>query len=61
MGDNMKVKVFDCDHEKDLEECVNGFISNKEVVDIKYQVSITACGEEQLYGFSAMIIYIDKG
>lgn len=61
MGDNMKVKVFDCDHEKDLEESVNGFISNKEVIDIKYQVSITACGEDQLYCFSAMIIYIDKG
>lgn len=61
MGDNMKVKVFDCDHEKDLEECVNEFIANKEIVDIKYQVSITVCGEEQLYCFSAMIIYIDKG
>lgn len=57
----MKVKVFDCDHEKDLEECVNEFIANKEIVDIKYQVSITVCGEEQLYCFSAMIIYIDKG
>lgn len=60
-GDNMKVKVFDCDHEKDLEECVNDFISNKEIVDIKYQVAIETCGEEQLYCFSAMIIYIDKG
>lgn len=57
----MKVKVFDCDHEKDLEECVNEFILNKEVMDIKYQVSIATCGEEQLYCFSAMIIYIDKG
>ncbi len=57
----MKVKVFDCDHEKDLEECVNDFIASKEIVDIKYQVSITVCGEEQLYCFSAMIIYIDKG
>lgn len=57
----MKVKVFDCDHEKDLEESVNDFINDKEIVDIKYQVSITVCGEEQLYCFSAMIIYIDKG
>lgn len=61
MGDNMRVKVFDCDHEKDLEDCVNEFIFDKEIVDIKYQVSITACGEEQLYCFSAMIIYVDKG
>ena len=57
----MKVKVFDCDHEKDLEEAVNSFIKGKEVIDIKYEVSIAACGEDQLYCFSAMIIYIDKG
>lgn len=57
----MKVRVFDCDHEKDLEEAVNSFVSGKEIVDIKYQVSIGVCGEEQLYCFSAMIIYIDKG
>ncbi len=61
MGDNMKVKVFDCDCESDLEESVNDFIMSKEVVDIKYQVSIATYGEEQLYCFSAMIIYIDKG
>lgn len=55
----MKVKVFDCDHEKDLEECINEFIVDKEIVDIKYQVAIEALGEEQIYCFSAMIIYID--
>ena len=54
----MKVKVFDCDHEKDLEESVNNFINDKEVIDIKYQVAIEALGEEQIYCFSAMIIYI---
>ncbi|MEE0699251.1 MAG: sporulation protein Cse60 [Bacilli bacterium] len=56
----MKVKVFDCDHEKDLEESVNGFIAGKEVIDIKYQVSIAVAGEDQIYCFSAMIIYVDK-
>ena len=61
MGDNMKVKVFDCDCESDLEENINDFIASKEIVDIKYQVSIATYGEEQLYCFSAMIIYIDKG
>lgn len=55
----MKVKVFDCDHEKDLEECINDFIADKEIVDIKYQVAIEALGEEQIYCFSAMVIYID--
>lgn len=56
----MKVKVFDCEHEKDLEECINKFITDKEIIDIKYQVSITVCGEEQLYCFSAMIIYVNR-
>ena len=55
----MKVRVFDCDHEKDLEECINDFISDKEIIDIKYQVAIEALGEEQIYCFSAMVIYID--
>ena len=59
-GDDMKVKVFDCDIESDLEECVNEFIIDKELVDIKYQVSIAINGEEQIYCFSAMIIYISK-
>jgi len=56
----MKVKVFDCDIESDLEEVVNEFIVDKELVDIKYQVSIAINGEEQIYCFSAMIIYISK-
>ena len=56
----MKVKVFDCDHEKDLEESVNNFINDKEVIDIKYQVAIEALGEEQIYCFSAMIIYYNN-
>lgn len=57
----MKVKVFDCDHESDLEEKINEFIASKEVIDIKYQVSIALDKEEQIYCFSAMVIYIDKG
>lgn len=55
----MKVKLFDESHELDLEKSINKFLSEKEVevIDIKYQLSITACGEEQIYCFSAMIIY----
>lgn len=54
----MKVKVFDEGHEKDLEESVNKFIENRDdIIDIKYQVAISIVGEEQLYCFSAMIIY----
>ncbi len=55
----MKVKIFDEENEKDLEESVNNFLDGleKEVVDIKYQVSCAMLGEEQIYCFSAMIVY----
>lgn len=54
----MKVKVFDEGHEKDLEESVNNFLATDiDLIDIKYQVAISIVGEEQLYCFSAMIIY----
>lgn len=56
----MRVKVFDEAHEKDLEEQVNSFLDENDidVVDIKYQVSVSVSGEDQIYCFSAMIIYI---
>lgn len=54
----MKVKVFDEDCEKDLENSINSFLNNDiDLIDIKYQVAIAVNGEEQLYCFSAMIIY----
>ena len=58
----MKVKIFDLEDEKDLEEDINNFISdlNGEVIDIKYQVSASVFSDEQVYCFSAMIIYYSK-
>ena len=55
----MKVKIFDEENEKDLEEDVNNFLeeTDKEIIDIKYQVSCSIYSEEQIYCFSAMIIY----
>ncbi len=55
----MKVKLFDESHELDLEKSINNFLSNNDVdlLDIKYEVAVTICGEEQIYCFSAMIIY----
>jgi len=54
----MKVKVIDEECEKDLENSINGFLlSDVDVIDIKYQIAIAVNGEEQLYCFSAMIIY----
>ena len=55
----MKVKLFDESHELDLEKSINKFLSQKEIelIDIKYQVAISIVGEEQIFCFSAMIIY----
>lgn len=57
----MKVKIFDEEDESDLEENINNFISDSiDVVDIKYQVSVSIFGDEQIYCFSGMIIYNEK-
>ena len=56
----MKVKIFDLEDEGDLEKAINGFIKENddiEIVDIKYQVSSSIYSEEQIFCFSAMIIY----
>ena len=59
IGDAMKVKLFDLEDEKDLEEAINDFLEDMkgELWDIKYQVSSSIYGEEQVYCFSAMVIY----
>lgn len=57
-GDLMKVKIFDESHEKDLENAINDFLNDDiELIDIKYQVALSIFSEEQIYCFSAMIIY----
>ena len=58
----MKVKIFDFEDESDLEEAINNFLKELEgdVVEIKYQVSSFPSGEEQIYCFSANIIYFYK-
>ena len=55
----MKVKLFDENHELDLEKSINKFLNEKEIelIDIKYQVALSIVGEEQFFCFSAMIIY----
>lgn len=58
----MKVKLFDTEDELDLEVAINDFLDNisGEVIDIKYQVSMGIFSEEQVYCFSAMIIYYEN-
>jgi hypothetical protein len=59
----MKVKIFDENHEKDLEKSINDFIKEKnkegsiEIIDIKFNVCIAVSGEDQIYCFSAMLLY----
>ena len=55
----MKVKVFDESHEKDLEDSINDFIDEEKpkILDVKYSVSISVFSEEQVYCFSALIMY----
>ena len=51
----MKVKVFDEENEKDLEESINSFLSNDiDVIDIKYQVALAINGEDQIYFLSSV-------
>lgn len=55
----MKVKVFDEQHEKDLENEINFFLEklNKEIYDIKFSTTAFNDGEEQVFCFSALIMY----
>ena len=56
----MLVKVFDENHELDLEMKVNDFLKNindEDIIDIKYQVATLYDEREQIYCYSAMIIY----
>ena len=58
----MKVKVIDEEHEKDLENGINNFIKENDidVIDIKLSSSCSIYGEEQLYCFTALVIYTEK-
>ncbi len=60
-GDMMKVKVIDEEHEKDLENSINSFIkdNNVDIIDIKLSSSCSIYGEEQIYCFTALIMYTE--
>ena len=59
----MLVKLFDENHELDLEKKVNDFLANydsQEIIDIKYQVATLYDGRSQIYFYSCMIIIDDE-
>ncbi len=55
----LRVKIIDENHEKDLESSVNNFLESTEyeIVDIQFRTAVSIFSEEQVYCFSAMIIY----
>ena len=56
----MLVKIFDEEHEQDLEDSINDFLRYvNELIDIKYSVAIMNDHKtnDQIYCYSAMIIY----
>jgi len=62
----LKIKVYDESHEKDLENDLNNLIedlekNNQEIIDIKYSTShFFDENQEQVYSFSALVMYDDK-
>ncbi len=53
-----KVKIFDEPHEKDLEDDINSFISSVDnILDIQFRTAVSIFSEDQIYCFSAMIVY----
>ncbi|MCL2560255.1 MAG: sporulation protein Cse60 [Turicibacter sp.] len=56
----VKIKIFDEEHEKDLEEAVNVFLRDVaavDLIDVKFQLSHFSDGPGQIFSYSAMIIY----
>lgn len=55
----MNVKIFDFEHELDLENAINDFLEENdiELININYQTSHFYAGNEQLFSFSALILY----
>lgn len=55
----MFIKVFDEEHELDLEKKVNEFLSNfqtDDIIDIKYSVATLYDGRSQIYCYSYLIM-----
>ena len=55
----LKVKIIDESHEKDLEKSVNNFLmtNNYDIIDIQFRTAVSIFSEEQIYCFSALILY----
>ena len=61
----LKKKVYEGTEEKELEEKINNLIINleqedKEIIDIKYSTSCVCDDDNQIYVFSALVMYDNK-
>lgn len=55
----LQIKVIDCEHEDDLTEAVNDYLSEIEeenVVSVQYSTSHFSVLNEQIFSFSACIL-----
>ena len=56
----VQIKVFDEEHEDDLTEVVNGWLQEHadiRLLDIKFSTAVSDVEEEQIYCFSARVIF----
>ncbi len=58
----MKIKILEKTHELDLEDAINDFITNNDVIIKKfhYNVALTSLNGTLEYSFSCMIEYLEK-
>lgn len=60
----LKVKVFDEEHEEDLEAVINTFfkkLDEKSLIDIKFSTShFVTQSNEQIYCYSCLILYREE-
>lgn len=57
-----KVKLFDEEHELDLEDALNQFLEelNGHILKIDYQLALAMNGKEMEYCYSALVFYDDQ-
>lgn len=55
----LRVKVIDENHEQDLENSVNTFLSSlkNDIIEIQFRTCVAVFADEQIFCFSAMILY----
>lgn len=58
----LKVKIIDENHEKDLENSINTFLSTlkNDIIEIQFRTCVAVFADDQVYCFSAMILYDDE-